>query len=83
MRLELEPDDHPAYRVELLEQSGQRAVWRSNRLKARARSDGAKSLRVRFGAGLLRSQTYVLRVSGVAADGASEIVGDYPFRVVK
>lgn len=83
MRLELEPDDHPAYRVELLEQSGQKAVWRSNRLKATARSDGAKTLSVRFGAGLLRSQTYVLRVKGVAADGAFEIVGDYPFRVVK
>jgi hypothetical protein len=83
MRLELEPDDHPAYRVELLEQSGQKAVWRSNRLKATAQSDGARALNVRFGAGLLRSQTYVLRVSGVAADGASEIVGDYPFRVVK
>lgn len=83
MRLELEPDDHPAYRVELVEQSGQQAVWRSNRLKATARSDGAKTLSVRFGAGLLRSQTYVLRVSGIAADGASEIVGDYPFRVVK
>ena len=82
MRLELEPNTYTAYRVALLDGSGRQTLWRSGRLKARAQG-GGKTLGVSFGAGLLRPQTYVLRVTGVAADGASETVGDYPFRVVK
>src|SRR5256714_1317413 len=83
MRLELEPGEHAAYTVALLEQSNNRVVWRSRQLKARAAGDG-KALNVGFRAGLLRPRAvYVLRVTGVAASGASEVVGDYPFRVVE
>ena len=32
---------------------------------------------------LLKSQPYFLRVTGVRADGTSEILSDYPFKVVK
>ena len=38
---------------------------------------------VKFPAHLLKSQNYSLRVSGVAAGGASEIVSDYSFKVMK
>ena len=83
MRLELEPSDYPAYRVVLLDQSSKQTLWRSNKLKARVTGDG-RALGVSFPAGLLlRPQVYVLRVTGVAANGVSEMVGDYPFRVVK
>lgn len=82
MRLDLEPNNYSAYRVALLDQSGNQTLWRSSKLKARAAGDG-KALNVSFPAGLLKPQTYVLRVTGVSADGASQIVGDYPFRVVK
>lgn len=83
MRLELEPDDYPAYRVALLEQSTNRTLWRSDKLAATATGD-VKALGVSFRAGLLKPRAvYVLRVMGASPSGASEIVGDYSFRVVK
>ena len=83
MRLELEPNDYPAYRIALLDQSNNQILWRSSKLKARARGDG-RALNVRFRADLLKPQAvYLLRATGVSANGASEIVGDYPFKVVK
>jgi hypothetical protein len=82
MRLQLEPGEHLAYSVALLDQSTDRTLWRSRQLKARAAGDG-KTINASFPAGLLKPQVYVLRVTGVSATGASEIVSDYPFRVVK
>ena len=82
MRLELEPVDFAAYRVALLNPSSGLTLWRSSRLRAKA-VGGGKALDVRFPAGLLRQGTYALRVSGIPARGASEIVSDYSFRVVK
>jgi hypothetical protein len=82
MQLELEPSDYPTYRVTLHDRAGNRTLWRSGRLKARA-AGANKTLSIRFSAGLLAPQAYVLRVSGVAANGVSEIISDYPFRVVE
>ncbi len=82
MRLNLEPGDHPTYRVSLLNPSGNQTLWRSSKLRAQATGDG-KILSISFRTGLLRSQAYVLRATGVSGNGVSEIVGDYPFRVVK
>jgi acyl-coenzyme A thioesterase PaaI-like protein len=82
-RLELEPGEHAAYTVALLEQSSGLVIWRSRPLKASAKG-GGRSLGVNLSARLLRpGEVYVLRVTGVAAGGATETVGDYPFRVVK
>jgi hypothetical protein len=83
MSLELEPNDYPAYRVALLDRSSNRVLWRSGQLRARSASGGGKSVSVVFSAGLLKPQVYVLRVTGVEASSASEIIGDYPFRVVR
>lgn len=82
MRLELEPNDYPAYRVVLLDQSSNQTLWRSNKLKPRVTDDG-KTLSISFPANLLRPQVYVLRVTGVSANGVAEIVSDHPFRVVR
>ncbi len=82
MRLGLEPNDYSAYRVALLNQSGNQALWRSSKLKAKVAGD-SKTISVSFRAALLKPQTYIVRVSGISAKGAAEIVGDYPFRVVK
>jgi hypothetical protein len=82
VRLELEPNEFQTYRVVLLDSDGQRALWRSGKLKASAAGDG-KTLGVRFRAGLLKPQTYVIRVEGVEADATAEIVDAYPFRVVR
>jgi hypothetical protein len=79
MRLQLEPNEFTTYRVTLLDEAGSQILWRSTRLKASAAADG-KLLNLNFRARLLKPQTaYVLRV----ANDAGEIVGDYPFRVVK
>lgn len=82
MKLQLEPNDYPAYQVSLLKQPGNQITWRSGKLTARATGDG-QTLNLSLRAGLLKPQVYILRVSGVSAGGASEIVSDYPFRVVK
>lgn len=80
MRLRLEPNEFPTYRVNLLDESGSQTLWRSSsRLKARADA-GGKILDLNLDARLLKPQTiYLLRVSS----DAGEIVGDYHFRVVK
>lgn len=82
IQLELDPNDYVAYRVALVDQTGEKTVWRSRQLKPRPTARG-KALSVTFPANLLRQQVYVLRVTGVTAAAASEVVGDYPFRVVK
>ena len=82
MQLKLEPNDYPAYRVALLDQANKQTLWRSGKLNARA-TEAGKTLSVRFRADLLKPQAYLLRVTGVSASGASETVGDYPFKVVK
>ena len=82
MQLRLEPNDYPAYRVVLLNPSNNQTLWRSGKLKARAAGE-SKSLGISFSADLLQPQTYLLRVYGIAADGASEIISEYPFKVVR
>ena len=78
-QLQLEAADYSAYRVALIDPAG-RALWQSGNLKP---GTNRKMISVKFPARLLKSQNYSLRVSGVAAGGASEIVSDYPFKVVK
>lgn len=82
MRLNLEPNDYKTFAVVLLDQSSQLELWRSGKLKASSKGD-AGTLDVTFSAGLLRSQGYALRVSGFSASGQSEVLSDYPFKVVK
>lgn len=82
MQLRLEPNEYPAYRVALLEQSGNQTLWRSGTLRATTAGD-SKTLSANFPASLLKSGVYTLRVNGIAANGATEIISDYPFRVVR
>jgi len=81
-QLQLEAADYSAYRVALVNPADGRALWQSGNLKARTKGD-RKMISVKFPAHLLKSQNYSLRVSGVAAGGASEIVSDYSFKVMK
>lgn len=82
MGLDLEPNSYSAYRVALLDQSDNRTLWRGSNLKPRTKGD-TKTLDIKFSARILKPRVYVLRVTGVAADGAGEVIGDYPFRVVE
>ncbi|MDX6576671.1 MAG: hypothetical protein QOE96_2624 [Blastocatellia bacterium] len=82
LQLNLEPNDYPAYRVALIDQSNHQTVWQSGKLTAGSAANG-KALRVSFSSDLLKSQTYVMQVSGVSANGKIEVMSDYPFKVVK
>jgi hypothetical protein len=80
--LTLEPNDFSSYRVALIDQANHRTRWSSGALRARTIGD-TKVLSVTFPAKGMTLQSYALRVSGVAAGGASETMSDYPFKVVK
>jgi hypothetical protein len=82
MQLNLEPNDYQTFAVVLLDLSNHLELWRSGKLKAGSRGDD-RTLNVSFAAGLLKPQGYALRVSGISANGQSEVLSDYPFKVVK
>jgi len=82
LQLELEPGEHPTYRVALIDQTTNQILWRSRALKARA-AGGGKALDIRFRADLVSPRIYLLRVTGISSKGASEIVSEYPFKFVK
>jgi hypothetical protein len=62
--------------------SGDRVVWQSGRLIARVDGD-RKRIDLGLPASVLSPQEYLIRVSGVPERGASEIVGEYRFIVVR
>lgn len=82
VQLDLEPVDYPAYDAALVASSGDRVLWRSERLVARTVGD-RKRIDVSLPATILSPQEYLIRISGVPARGASAIVGEYRFVVVR
>lgn len=82
MQLNLEPNDYQTFAVVLLDQSNHQELWRSGNLKPTSRGN-VRTLNVSFSAGLLKPQAYALKVSGISANGQSEVLSDYPFKVVK
>jgi hypothetical protein len=80
-RLELESSDFATYRVALTD-SGGRGLWQSGAVKPVTKG-GRSFLAVTIPATSLKTQTYLMRVSGITPGRAPEIIGDYPFRVVK
>lgn len=80
MKLQLESDDYTAYHVALVNDS-EKNLWQSGRLKPKSKGSN-KELNFSFPAKLLKSQIYSFTVSGIKADGAVEIISNYPFRSV-
>ncbi|MEO8436169.1 MAG: hypothetical protein ABI596_14805 [Pyrinomonadaceae bacterium] len=80
-QLQLEATDYSAYRVALIDPAGNQTLWRSGSLKPTVKGE-RKSLAASFRADLLKPRHYLLTVTGISG-GTSEIVGNYPFRVVK
>jgi hypothetical protein len=81
IRLQLELDDFPRYRIALKDSDRDRVIWRSGDLQSQT-SDGAKVVSSRLPATVLEPRRYVCQLSGVTAKGSSEVLGSYPFRVV-
>ncbi len=82
MLLQLGAVDHSAYRVALVDPARNQTLWVSRNLKPNGNEE-RKTIEVTFPAELLRPQDYLLRMTGIAGDGGSEIVGDYAFKIVK
>lgn len=81
VRLALDADEFPAYRVALRDVVAGQTVWRSGSLRAVV-EDGVKALSFTVGAELLKPRTYVFEVIGVRARETPEAVASYPFEVV-
>lgn len=82
VKLILEPNTYSTYRVTLLDQAQQHTIWQSGLLKAHPATAG-KAVNISLPANLLKSHSYLLRVTGIAGRVASEVISDYPFTVVK
>ncbi len=80
--LELETDEYIAYRAVLRNPSDNRVLWQSGKLKSKSIGGNAR-LNVGFPAKLLQVGVYSIELTGIAADGAEEIISDYSFRIVR
>jgi hypothetical protein len=82
IRLELESDEFKSYKIELKDGTNGRVIWMDSRVSASGPA-GRRSANVRIPAKLFNRAIYALVVSGIAEGGDPEIIGDYPFRVVR
>jgi hypothetical protein len=80
LQLDLGLADHPAYIVALVEPSTDRPIWQSGTIAPRSTPDG-KVIDISLRAAPLKSGVYLVRVAAVDRSGATDPVGDYPFRV--
>ena len=81
LNLKLEPNDYRSYRVALVDPNTNQVLWRSGKL-VRPTSN-TDNIGVSLRAALLKPKTYTLNLSGISADGASEFMTQYPFKVVQ
>ena len=79
LTLELEVNEFSSYQALLKKSGNGEIVWRSGKIKA---DDTTNSILIGLPANILNVQNYLVEVSGVSTDGATEIVGGYPFKVV-
>jgi anti-sigma factor RsiW len=75
-------NDFPSYQIELLTQADQKLRWTSGKLKARSSND-TRIVDVSVRAKLLPPGNYVVRLNGVTANGQTEELGKYSFRVIR
>jgi hypothetical protein len=82
IQLQLEFNDFVGYRVALEHSDTEHVIWWSRRLAARS-VDGTSRVSIVLPASLLKPQYYVIELMGVAANGGTEMVGSYAFRVLR
>jgi hypothetical protein len=81
LRLELENNDFPAYRIALKGLQDDKVLWHSGPLKAVTKNESS-TLSTMVPANLLRQQMYQLDLTGTPPSGQAELVSSYVFRVV-
>ena len=82
LRLQLEADEFPRYRVALKAAASDRVLWRSEKLES-VLEGGARIVRVRVPAALLTPRHYSAELTGIPSGGAAELLGTYSFAVVR
>jgi len=82
LRLRLEADDFPAYRVALKDPLMNLVILNRSGLKARSELEG-RVVSVGVPADLLKQQHYTVELTGVDTSGAQESLSSYFFKVVK
>jgi hypothetical protein len=81
LKMELEVNDFPKYRVELEEAATRQILWTSEGLEAFSDGD-RKAVSFAFPSALLKRQNYLVQLGGIRANGTSELISAYPFRAV-
>ena len=81
LRLELESNDFPTYRIALKGLQDDKVLWHSGPLKAVIKNESS-TLSTIVPANLLRQQMYQLDLTGTPPSGQGELVSSYVFRVV-
>ncbi len=82
LQLATPEEDFQAYQADLLTQVDEKLRWKSGRLKART-SGTERIIDVSVRAKLLPPGNYVVKLSGIAANGQAEELRKYSFKVVK
>jgi hypothetical protein len=82
LELQLESPDFSRYSVTLKEPGTNRIVWRTDRVTAPIAGE-APVLSVAAPANLLKSQTYMLELTGFGPTGGGEVIGSYVFQIVR
>lgn len=82
LRLQLESDDFPSYRVALKDFAGSGVLWRKSDVKARAEGE-AKVVSINIPASLLKQQNYIVELMAVSSDGRPELISGYPLRIIR
>jgi len=79
--LTLEADEFPTYQVGLIDPSDNRTLWHREALE-NSSTGSSKMVTVSLPAKLLKSQSYIMDLSGVSRKGSTQPIGAYPFKVV-
>jgi hypothetical protein len=82
LRLQLENDEFPRYRVALKAAASDRVLWRSEKLES-VLEGGRRVVSVRVPAALLTPRHYSAELTGITPGGAAELLGTYSFAVVR
>jgi anti-sigma factor RsiW len=82
LRLQLESDDFPQYRVALRNLMNDQVVWHSGNTKSTAEG-GVRIVSVLLPIDSVDTRNYAAELVGVQPGGQEEIVGSYPFHFVK
>ncbi len=82
LQLRLDRDEYPQYAVSLETAEGSR-IWQQQNLISLKSRKGQHLIALKVPSNLLQSRTYILTVTGATADGNSEEVAAYAFRIVR